>query len=174
MSASDNLCIIDDEVDSIIVEGDCSNGIKLSCPGTNGNYSCELADNNTRYKVSGLKHSAVSEYIYTAPVQEPVKIQPVILMGGRKKAPVPKVEPEETPAEEPVVEETVEVPLQEEPLPQPVESGSRFAAITGRVTNSIKKSPTAWGSGLGIAIAISLIGTIYISTRKVNKKFFKN
>ena len=33
--------------------------------------SCTSVDNNTRYKVTGLKHSAVTEYTYTAPTPVP-------------------------------------------------------------------------------------------------------
>ncbi|MDI6736942.1 MAG: putative metal-binding motif-containing protein, partial [Nanoarchaeota archaeon] len=174
-AGTNTLCIIDDEVDSIVVEGDCSNGIKVLCPGTNGDYSCELADGGARYKVSGLKHSAVTEYSYTAPVVEPVKIEPVVLLGGRKKAPVvekvpvveePVVEEEQPVAEEPVAEE--EQPVVEEPT-RVEKALARLGQITGRVVTSVRNSPGAWGGGIGLAIAISLIASIYITTRKATK-----
>jgi len=66
---TDKICIKDQEVASFSVEGDCSNGdIKLTCDETSGQYSCEKIENNTIYKISGLKHSAIVEYSYTAPV----------------------------------------------------------------------------------------------------------
>jgi hypothetical protein len=175
--ATNQLCIIDNEVDSIVIEGDCLNGIKLSCPGTSGQYSCEVVDSDSRYKVSGLKHSAVSEYSYIAPVQEPVKIQPVVLMGGRKKVPVVKEAPvvEEVQEEAPAAEEAVDNPETEAEAPaaQPT-IRTRLAGITGRMVTSVQESPGAWGSGIGIVIAILLITSIYLSTRKVNRRFFKN
>ncbi|MFH1065904.1 MAG: MopE-related protein [Nanoarchaeota archaeon] len=184
VSASDSLCIIDNEVDSIVIEGDCMNGIKLSCPGTNGNYSCELTDNNTGYKVSGLKHSAVSEYSYSAPRT----FEAPILYGSSGDLivvphNVPK--PVEAPAEEVPAEESAEESAEEEeavnnleteaeaPAAQPT-IRARLAGITGRMVTSVKESPGAWGSGLGGILAVLLITAIYISTRKVNKQFFKN
>jgi hypothetical protein len=65
------LCIIDQEVTEIVVRDDCANGVKLACDGTSGQYTCEKIINNTKYKISGLKHSAVAEYSYTAPETPP-------------------------------------------------------------------------------------------------------
>ena len=62
-----NLCVFDADITEIVVQGDCSNGIKLACNGQNNGYTCELVENNSRYKISGLKHSAVTEYSYTQP-----------------------------------------------------------------------------------------------------------
>lgn len=56
------LCIKDKEITSI---SEISNNCKgtdeflLECPGTNGDYSCEL--NGVQYKISGLKHSGIKE-----------------------------------------------------------------------------------------------------------------
>lgn len=179
IAASDTLCIIDDEVDSIVAEGDCSNGIKLSCPGVNGNYSCELADNNTRYKVSGLKHSAVTEYSYIVPdsaLEEIVSLGHtsgiLIVVPHNVPKPVEEAPAEESPVEEPAVEE--EDVIEEESLPEQPVSGianarARLGMITGQVVASVKNSPGAWGGGVGIVIAVSLIASIYITTRKANK-----
>jgi|GEM_PF-4432658 len=61
-ATTNTLCIIDDDVDSIVVVGDCENGNKITCPGISGLYTCKIVDNGTRYKVAGLRHSAVTEY----------------------------------------------------------------------------------------------------------------
>jgi hypothetical protein len=42
------------------------------------------------------------------------------------------------------------------------------------MVTSAKESPGVWGGGLGGILAVLLITAIYISTRKVNKQFFKN
>ncbi len=65
VSSANSLCIKDEpDVVSLIVSGDCSNGVKLTCAGTSGAYTCY--DNGTYYKISGLSHSAVVEYSYSA------------------------------------------------------------------------------------------------------------
>jgi cysteine-rich repeat protein len=64
--SGNTVCIIDAEVTSIAVTNDCSNGIKLTCDGTSGPYTCTTV--GSKYKITGLTHSAVSEYSYTAPV----------------------------------------------------------------------------------------------------------
>jgi len=69
-SSSNTLCIIDAEVASITATDDCTNGIKVTCDGTNGAYTCTSVDEGTRYKIEGLTHSAVTQYSYTAPVEE--------------------------------------------------------------------------------------------------------
>lgn len=58
------LCIKDAEISSISeITNSCTgaNETWISCPGSNNQYSCELVNNNTQYKVSGLKHSGVKE-----------------------------------------------------------------------------------------------------------------
>lgn len=58
------VCIKDSEITSISeVSASCtgSNEFWLRCPGINGVYSCNLTENNTIYKISGLKHSGVKE-----------------------------------------------------------------------------------------------------------------
>ncbi|HLC95842.1 MAG TPA: thrombospondin type 3 repeat-containing protein [Candidatus Nanoarchaeia archaeon] len=66
---SNTICIKDSEDASISVDGDCSNGVKLACDGTNGAYTCTKINNGTAYKITGLKHSAAIEYSYSAPPQ---------------------------------------------------------------------------------------------------------
>ncbi|MDP3917085.1 MAG: hypothetical protein Q8Q42_02240 [Nanoarchaeota archaeon] len=61
---TNDVCIIDAEVSSIAVEGDCSNGVKVTCNGIlTGQYTCESVNNETLYKISGLTHSAVTEHV---------------------------------------------------------------------------------------------------------------
>ncbi len=67
VSTSSTVCVFDEEVVTLSVEGDCANGIKLTCPGTNGAYEC-TATLGAPYTISGLRHSGVTEYSYTAPV----------------------------------------------------------------------------------------------------------
>jgi len=58
------LCIKDMEVSSIAeVSSTCTdaNEIWISCPGATSGYNCSLFNNNTEYRISGLKHSAVQE-----------------------------------------------------------------------------------------------------------------
>jgi hypothetical protein len=69
-STSNTLCIIDKEVASISVTDDCTNGIKLTCDGTNGAYTCTTVTGlvgNSMYKIDGLSHSGLTQYSYTAP-----------------------------------------------------------------------------------------------------------
>ncbi len=61
---SSGICIKDTETATVQeITSSCkgANEIWVKCPGTNGQYICELIENNTRYKVSGLKHSGVKE-----------------------------------------------------------------------------------------------------------------
>ena len=64
LSSGTGICIKDQEITSITeVTGDC-NGVNetwVACPGNSVPYSCELANNETKYKVSGLSHSGVKE-----------------------------------------------------------------------------------------------------------------
>lgn len=174
LAGTNTICIIDDEVDSIIVEGDCSNGIKLSCPGANGDYSCELADN--RYKVSGLTHSAVAEYSYAAPAEEPhiggssgvLIVVPHNVPKPAEEAPIEEV-PEEPAVEEPAVESPAEE-APEQVVVEPIKPKSRFEGITGRVINSIRNAPGKWGGAAGLVLAFILIIAIYIPTHKVFKQ----
>ena len=63
------VCIKDMELLSITEVSDtCSNTneIWLNCPGTNSNYICSFVNdtnNNTMYKITGLKHSAIEEQL---------------------------------------------------------------------------------------------------------------
>jgi len=61
------LCIIDAEVTTLDYTGDCEDGVRLECPGTGSGYSCTVVDNGARYKITGLKHSMVTEYNYVPP-----------------------------------------------------------------------------------------------------------
>lgn len=190
LGASNTVCVVDAEVASISVVDDCTNGAKVICDGSNyGNYSCSLVENSTRYKISGLRHSAVSEYSYTVPAPSPA----VVATGGssgilivvphnvpKPAAPVEETPAEETPAEEvpdeeePAAKEPKEEQAQEQPASRISNARARLGQITGQVVTSVKKSPGAWGGGVGLIIALSLVTAIYISTRKVNKRFFKN
>ena len=67
IGGTSTICIVDAEVATIAVSGDCTNGVKITCDGTNGAYSCASAEGGARYMVTGLVHSAVSAYSYTAP-----------------------------------------------------------------------------------------------------------
>jgi len=58
------ICIKDDKINSIseiseFCDGD--NETWLPCNGSVDNYICELVNNDTQYKISGLKHSGVKE-----------------------------------------------------------------------------------------------------------------
>jgi len=60
------LCIKDEEISSISEMSGICNGVNetgIFCPGTSGDYSCELIENETRYKISGLSHSGVKEQL---------------------------------------------------------------------------------------------------------------
>lgn len=61
---TNTVCIIDAEVSSISVSEDCTNGDKVVCDDSSSNalYSC--TSENNKYKITGLKHSAVTEYSY--------------------------------------------------------------------------------------------------------------
>ncbi|MFH1364894.1 MAG: thrombospondin type 3 repeat-containing protein, partial [Candidatus Aenigmatarchaeota archaeon] len=61
------VCVQDSEYASLSVTGDCSNGIKITCPNNSSLYTCEELNNGTIYKVNGLSHSSVIEYSYTPP-----------------------------------------------------------------------------------------------------------
>jgi len=64
---TNTICVDDSETASLTVSGDCSNGVKVVCPSNSSQYTCEKIENDTIYKVSGLRHSAVMEYSYSAP-----------------------------------------------------------------------------------------------------------
>ncbi len=71
-ASTNTVCVIDAEVAEITVTNDCTNGIKLTCDGTNnGDYNCTAVDSGTRYRIEGLTHSAVTEYSYSAPAPAP-------------------------------------------------------------------------------------------------------
>ncbi len=81
-STANKICIKDQEIASISeVSSSCdgANEISIQCPGNSGQYACELVDNNTRYKISGLSHSGVKEYTFTEPVSQP---PPSVSPGG--------------------------------------------------------------------------------------------
>lgn len=62
VAAHSTICIKDAEVDSLdSMTGTCSAADEryIACPGTAGNYTCEL--NGPRYRITGLAHSAVKE-----------------------------------------------------------------------------------------------------------------
>ena len=73
-TTADRICIKDSEVASISEVSDQCDGeneISLVCPGTSGEYSCNLTANNTKYIINGLKHSAIKEYKYIEPTSPP-------------------------------------------------------------------------------------------------------
>jgi len=179
IAGTNTLCIIDDEVDAIIVEADCANGVKLSCEGSNGPYTCSLAENNTMYKVSGLKHSAVAEYSY-APPAAPQKEEIMGSTSGILKAvrhpPAPET-PKETAPEKTIEEPPETTSYATSPFSEPEEAPTRIEAarlrlgqMTGRVVSSIRESPGQWGGAVGLLIALVLIIAIYIPTRRVFKQ----
>jgi len=58
------LCIKDEELLSISeISDNCAeeNETWIACPNVNGDYSCELINNETQYKISGLRHSGIKE-----------------------------------------------------------------------------------------------------------------
>ena len=58
------ICIKDEEMSSISEVSASCNGLNefwLSCPGVLNRYSCNLTENNTRYMISGLRHSGIKE-----------------------------------------------------------------------------------------------------------------
>lgn len=58
------ICIKDSELTSINELSDSctgSNEFWLKCPSANGDYLCNMTENNTIYQISGLKHSGVKE-----------------------------------------------------------------------------------------------------------------
>lgn len=65
--SSDGICIEDGSISSINeISAGCnaSGEIQLECPGTSGRYSCSIEGD--KFKVSGLLHSAVREFIETS------------------------------------------------------------------------------------------------------------
>lgn len=68
------VCVIDEDdanVSEMTSGCTATNEYPVECTeagGTNGNYTCAIVENNTKLKISGLTHSAVSEsdYVYTA------------------------------------------------------------------------------------------------------------
>lgn len=62
ISDSEKVCVKDAEVSNITsLSTNCtsSSEVKLSCPSSSGNISCEIS--GTRYKISGLTHTAAAE-----------------------------------------------------------------------------------------------------------------
>ena len=58
----DRLCIKDSQIDKISeISSDCSgtNETAITCPGTAGSYECSKVEGNTRFKVTGLSHTAI-------------------------------------------------------------------------------------------------------------------
>ena len=58
------LCIKDAEITNISeISANCQgeNEFSIKCPGVNGDYSCTLIENDSRYMITGLKHSGVME-----------------------------------------------------------------------------------------------------------------
>lgn len=58
------ICIKDGDVESIEnVSSSCDgeNEIWIGCPGESEIYTCDILENSSRYKISGLRHSAVRE-----------------------------------------------------------------------------------------------------------------
>ena len=58
------LCIKDEELTSISEISDACNGENetwVACSGNSEDYTCELVNNETQYKIFGLKHSGVKE-----------------------------------------------------------------------------------------------------------------
>src|SRR3989344_2156976 len=58
------ICVKDAEISSVTEITSDSKGDDeycLSCPGINENYSCNLINNNTQYKITGLSHSGAKE-----------------------------------------------------------------------------------------------------------------
>jgi hypothetical protein len=58
------LCIKDLEIASISeISGTCTSSDEtwLACPATTALYNCSLINNNTQYKITGLRHSGVQE-----------------------------------------------------------------------------------------------------------------
>lgn len=65
VGSGSKICVLDAEIDSLDeMTADCSgeNEVLLDCPGSVGDYSCEIVDG--RFKVSGLKHSGLREVLY--------------------------------------------------------------------------------------------------------------
>lgn len=79
--SGNRVCILDAEVLSVSeITSGCTgaNEISLTCDGSSSNgYTC--TPDGSRYKIEGLKHSAVREYTYTVP---PVVIPPPNNGGG--------------------------------------------------------------------------------------------
>jgi hypothetical protein len=69
LSSEDYVCVKDEELASIdeLPPADCSSGTAVFCPGSNGVYTCSLANNNTQFKVEGLSHSGITESTYSPP-----------------------------------------------------------------------------------------------------------
>ena len=58
----DRLCIKDAQTDKITdISSDCSgtDETAITCPGTAGSYECSKVEGNTRFKVTGLSHTAI-------------------------------------------------------------------------------------------------------------------
>lgn len=91
-STANKICIKDQEITSISeISSACdgTNEIPIQCPGNSGQYVCELVENGTRYKISGLSHSGIKEYTYTTP-QPPANNDGGGGGGGGGGTPAPK------------------------------------------------------------------------------------
>lgn len=59
-----SVCLVDNETSSAITISeacDLPGEIKLVCPGTSGRYACEMRANGTRFRITGLRHSAARQ-----------------------------------------------------------------------------------------------------------------
>jgi len=69
--SGNRICILDQDADLSSLTSSCtgSSEVSLSCPGTNGGYTCTVS--GTIYSISGLSHTVLKEYTYTAPSTPP-------------------------------------------------------------------------------------------------------
>ena len=180
--SSNTLCVIDNEVDSISVEGDCSNGARVVCDGSAyGAYKCNIVGN--KYKVEGLMHSAIAEY--SAPAAQAAAATggysgSLIVVGPRENTPKPAETPagkaEETETEPKEETQTEETPVQSA---APVEAPQgRFSGLTGRVINRLKSVPSSWFQIAGVSVILIMgagIADYFYNRRKHSrpKQFYK-
>lgn len=170
LSTSNTLCIIDADVTSITVTDDCANGVKLTCNGTNGAYTC--TDLGTQFKVEGLTHSAVTQYSYSAPVTTPTGRASVTLGGGGgggitpTPTPTPAVTttPVATPAPAATTTAATAPAAAPTTAPAPAITGAAVATNTGRggITGMLVGIGNALSSNAGIWSARAVLGLLVI------------
>ncbi len=188
MLSSNTICIFDVDDAEISVSGDCTNGVKLSCPEEKEGYSCVIEEKDEGvfvYEVSGLSHSAVTEYKYTPPSSGSSSRRS---SGGSfvssTPTPTPTITPSPTPEESPTPtpDLTVNEGASGTPTPSPKEEVNEDATLAQiePTPDSSPISPGApitgafTGGGLGglwalILLILIIVGLVIFAFAKREK-----